>query len=87
MSVETDTMHYYREIDRQQAWDAAFESAQKDALDELYAEIEKLCGEPWAEAVTSHMPYSGDELLVMLADARKHVNERIDSRANDKMRD
>jgi hypothetical protein len=85
MSVESDTMHYYAQLDREQAMDEAFESAKEDALCEVYDKLTELAGEPLAEAVTSEYPYTGDELLALLKDARKHTDALLTRRANDKI--
>ena len=85
MSVESDTMHYYAQLDREQAADAAFESAKERALCDLDDKLTTLAGEPLAEAVTSQMPYTGDELLALLREARQHIDALLTQRANDKI--
>lgn len=85
MSVESDTMHYYTQLDREQAMDEAFERAKEDALRDLYDKLTTLAGEPLAEAVTSQMPYTVDELLALLREARQHIDAQLNQRANDKI--
>lgn len=85
MSVESDTMRYYAELDREERREAAIESRAKDEVEEIdgcvYDWLTKRFGENTAIALTDPDGYTDAEILESIHEARAHFFKWRDAQA------